>query len=195
MFQPKGFTVFILFLVSQFCYGQYDGMNGETTETRQSVPLQKTSKNNNDTLIDDYEEKPSIMDIISVYKGIEIATNGSQNLLFLSLDPQAGVSLNERLFLGGGVNLAINNASAMGGVFGFSRLSINKIFFQAEYRSVNTFLIEEQKRGWVSSPIVMVGFVYGEDMASWASIGLSTNSEFSRNMPFGALIYRFGIRF
>lgn len=195
MFQPKGFTVFILFFVSQFCYGQYDGINGENSETSSTVQSKKKEKISGDTLIDDYEVKPSILDDISLYKGIEVATNGSQNVLFLSLDPQAGASLNERLFLGGGANLAIFNASTMGGVFGFARLSINQIFFQAEYRAINAFLVEEQKRGWVSSPIVMFGFVYGEDMASWASIGLSTNGNFSRNMPFGPLQIRFGIRF
>lgn len=195
MFRPKGFTVFILFLVSQFCYGQYDGINGENSESSSAAQSNRKQKVTGDTLIDDYEENPSILDIVSLYKGIEVATNGSQNVLFLSLDPQAGASLNERLFLGGGVNLAIYNASTMGGVFGFARLSINQIFFQAEYRAVNAFLIEEQKRGWVSSPIVMLGFVYGEDMASWASIGLSTNGDFSRNMPFGPLQLRFGVRF
>lgn len=195
MFPTKGFTVFILFFVSQFCYGQYDGLNGDTPkDTATSVDTKRTPAST-DSRIDDYEEKPSLMSQLTSYKAIEFMTNGSQNSLFLCFDPQAGVSLNDRLFLGGGVNLGIFNTTGMAGAFGFSRIAFNRVFFQAEYRSINTFVATENKRDWVSSPIFLVGFAYDESMSSWGSIGLSVNSNFSRSMPFGALVYRFGVRF
>ncbi|MFM6951574.1 MAG: hypothetical protein ACKOXR_00335 [Bacteroidota bacterium] len=195
MFQAKGFTVFILFLVSHICYGQYDGLNGETKKENTETSDNSKKTPPTDSLIDDYEEKPSFSSQLSSYKAIEFMTNGSQYSLFLCFDPQAGVSLNDRLFLGGGVNLGIYNTTGMGGAFGFSRISFNKIFFQAEYRAINTFVPSENKRDWVSSPILLVGFAYDESMSSWASVGISVNGDFSRSMPFGALVYRFGVRF
>ncbi len=195
MFQAKGFTVFILFFVSQFCYGQYDGLNGETKQENGASSESDRKRKTNDSLVDDYEEKPSLMRNAELYKAVEFMTNGSQYALFLSFDPQAGVSLNDRLFLGGGLNLGLYNATGMGGVFGFSRIAFNKIFFQAEYRSINTFVFDNNQRDWVSSPIFLIGYAYDESMTSWGSIGLSVNGDFSRAMPFGALVYRFGVRF
>jgi hypothetical protein len=83
----------------------------------------------------------------------------------------------------------------MGGVFGFSRISINKIFFQAEYRTINTYVREYGKRDWISSPIFLIGYSSDDNMSGWGSIGLAINSEYSRNMPFGAIVYRIGVRF
>lgn len=195
MFRPKGFTVFILCFVSQYCFAQYDGVNGESTESNPTVEQRKKRTDPADTLIDDYEDRPSILDNTDLYKAIEFNTNGNQNLLYLAFDPQAGVALNDQFFLGGGVNLGLFNAYGMGGFFGFSRIVVNKIFLQAEYRTINTYLIQENQRGWVSSPIFMVGYAYDDDMSSWGSIGISVNGNFSRNMPFGALVYRIGVRF
>lgn len=195
MFRPKGFTVFILFFVSHYCFAQYDGVNGESTESSETTQQRKKRNDPSDTLIDDYEERKSIWDNADIYKAIEFNTNGNQNLLYLAFDPQAGIALNDKFILGGGVNLAIFNASGMGGFFGFSRIAINQIFLQAEYRTINTFLYDKNQRGWVSSPIFMVGYAYDESMSSWGSIGLSVNGNFSRNMPFGAIVYRIGFRF
>ena len=195
MFQAKGFTVFILLFVSQLCFGQYDGLNGETKQESTSSTEPSKRKSANDSLISDYEERPSITDHLSMYKAVEFMTNGSQNFLYLSFDPQAGVSLKDRLYLGGGVNLGLDNFTGMGGVFGFSRISINKIFFQAEYRTINTYVREYGKRDWISSPIFLIGYSSDDNMSGWGSIGLAINSEYSRNMPFGAIVYRIGVRF
>jgi hypothetical protein len=195
MFKAKGFAVFILFLGSHFCLAQYDGLNGDENNASRDRATEQNRKPSDDTLIDDYEEKKSLMDKAELYKGLEFMTNGSQNFLYLCFDPQAGISFNDRLILGGGMNVGLNNLSGMAGLFGFSRIVLNQIFLQAEYRTINTYVTDQSKRDWVSSPIFLVGYAYNREMSSWASIGLSINGDYSRNMPFGALVYRFGIRF
>jgi hypothetical protein len=195
MINIKGFTVFILLFVSGSSYAQYDGIDGRT-ESPSSQPQSKKNRNDNtDTLIDDYETRPSITDNISLYKGLEFMTNGNQNLLYLLFDPQVAANFNDRLLLGGGVHVGLNDFSGTAGVFGFSRLMINQIFFQAEYRKINILNAETGSRDWVSSPVIMVGYCYGAEMSTWTSIGFSTNGTYSRNMPFGAFVFKFGIQF
>ena len=195
MFNMKGFTVFILLLVSGVCYGQYDGIDGKSSGSNGGSKKDKTEDIQSDSMLDDYETRPSILDNLTLYKGLEFMTNGSQNFLYLAFDPQIGANLNDRLFLGGGAHLGLNNFMGSAGVFGFARISINQIFFQTEYRAVNVFENQTQKRGWVSSPIFLVGYATDNQMSGWTSVGIAINSNYSRNMPFGALVYRIGIQF
>jgi hypothetical protein len=192
----KGIVLFILFLSTVCCYGQYDGLDGDTKKKPTPTKATDSNQESRDTqLIDDYQFSSSFKDKIEPYKAIEFMTNGSNNNFYLSLDPQAGYWWNQRILLGGGVHVGLASNHASFGGFGFARLTINNIFIQGEYRHLNTNIIKTGDRQWIGSPIICVGYSSSDDMSSWVSIGLSTNGAYSENMPFGAFIYRFGYRF
>ena len=192
----KGIVLFILFLSTVCCYGQYDGLDGDTKKKPTPTKATDSNQENRDTqLIDDYQCSSSFKDKIEPYKAIEFMTNGSNNNFYLSLDPQAGYWWNQRILLGGGVHVGLASNHASFGGFGFARLTLNNIFIQGEYRHLNTNIIKTGDRQWIGSPIICVGYSSSDDMSSWVSIGLSTNGAYSENMPFGAFIYRFGYRF
>jgi len=192
----KGIVLFILFLSTVCCYGQYDGLEGDTKKKPTPTKATDSNQESRDTqLIDDYQFSSSFKDKIEPYKAIEFMTNGSNNNFYLSLDPQAGYWWNQRILLGGGVHVGLASNHASFGGFGFARLTLNNIFIQGEYRLLNTNIIKTGDRQWIGSPIICVGYSSSDDMSSWVSIGLSTNGAYSENMPFGAFIYRFGYRF
>jgi len=192
----KGIVLFILFLSTICCYGQYDGLEGDTKKKPSPTKVTDANSGNRDTqLIDDYQFSSSFKDKIEPYKAIEFMSNGSNYNFYLSLDPQAGYWWNQRILLGGGVHGGLaNNHSSFGG-FGFTRLTLNNIFIQGEYRYLNMNNVTSGDRQWIGSPIFCVGYSSSNDMSSWVSIGLSTNGAYSENMPFGAFIYRFGYKF
>ena len=192
----KGIVLFILFLSTICCYGQYDGLEGDRKKKPSPTKVTDANSGNRDTqLIDDYQFSSSFKDKIEPYKAIEFMSNGSNYNFYLSLDPQAGYWWNQRILLGGGVHGGLaNNHSNFGG-FGFARLTLNNIFIQGEYRYLNMNNKTSGDRHWIGSPIFCVGYSSSNDMSSWISIGLSTNGAYSENMPFGAFIYRFGYRF
>lgn len=194
----KGIVLFILFLSTICCYGQYDGLEGDTKKKPTSARVTDSNQSTRDTqLVDDYQFSSSFKDKIEPYKAIEFMTNGSGNSysFYLSLDPQAGYWWNQRVLLGGGVHGGLaNNHSSFGG-FGFTRFTLNKLFIQGEYRYLNMNNATSGDRQWLGSPIICIGYSSSDDMSSWVSIGLSTNGAYSDNMPFGAFIYRFGYRF
>jgi hypothetical protein len=192
----KGIVLFILFLSTICCYGQYDGLEGDTKKKPTPTKATDSNQESRDTqLIDDYQFSSSFKDKIEPYKAIEFMTNGSNNNFYLSLDPQAGYWWNQRILLGGGVHVGLASNHASFGGFGFARLTLNNIFIQGEYRHLNTNIIKTGDRQWIGSPILCLGYSSSDDMSSWVSIGLSTNGAYSENMPFGAFIYRFGYRF
>ena len=192
----KGIVLFILFLSTVCCYGQYDGLEGDTKKKPTPTKATDSNQESRDTqLIDDYQFSSSFKDKIEPYKAIEFMTNGSNNNFYLSLDPQAGYCWNQRILLGGGAHVGLASNHASFGGFGFARLTLNNIFIQGEYRLLNTNIIKTGDRQWIGSPIICVGYSSSDDMSSWVSIGLSTNGAYSENMPFGAFIYRFGYRF
>jgi hypothetical protein len=194
----KGIVLFILFLSTICCYGQYDGLEGDTKKKPTPVNVNDSNQASRDTqLVDDYQFSSSFMDKIEPYKAIEFMTNGNGNIynFYLSLDPQAGYWWNQRILVGGGVHGGLaNNHSSFGG-FGFARLTLSNIFIQGEYRYLNMNKPTSGERAWMGSPIFCIGYSSSSDMSSWISIGLSTNGAYSSNMPFGAFIYRFGYRF
>ena len=192
----KGIVLFILFLSTVCCYGQYDGLEGDTKKKPTPSRVTDDNQSSRDTqLIDDYQFSSSFKDKIEPYKAIEFMTNGSNNNFYISLDPQAGYWWNQRILLGGGVHVGLASNHASFGGFGFARLTLNNIFIQGEYRHLNTNIIKTGDRQWIGTPIICVGYSSSDDMSSWVSIGLSTNGAYSENMPFGAFIYRFGYRF
>ncbi|MDA0782957.1 MAG: hypothetical protein O2814_00260 [Bacteroidetes bacterium] len=192
----KGIVLFILFLSTICCYGQYDGLEGDTKKKPSPTKVTDANSGNRDTqLIDDYQFSSSFKDKIEPYKAIEVMTNGSNYNFYLSLDPQAGYWWNQRILLGGGIHAGLASNHASFGGFGFTRLTLNKIFIQGEYRHLNTNIINTMDRQWIGSPIICIGYSSSDDMSSWVSIGLSTNGAYTENMPFGAFIYRFGYRF
>ncbi len=192
----KGIVLFILFLSTICCYGQYDGLEGDTKKKPSPTKVTDANSGNRDTqLIDDYQFSSSFKDKIESYKAIEFMTNGSNNNFYLSLDPQAGYWWNQRILLGGGIHAGLAPNHASFGGFGFTRLTLNNIFIQGEYRYLNMNNVTSGDRQWIGSPIFCVGYSSSDDMSSWVSIGLSTNGAYSKNMPFGAFIYRFGYRF
>lgn len=193
----KGIVLFILFLSTICCYGQYDGLEGDTKKKPSPTKVKDANSGNLDTqLVDDYQFSSSFKDKIVPYKAIEFMTNGSSNNNFyFSLDPQAGYWWNQRILLGGGIHAGLASNHASFGCFGFTRLTLNKIFIQGEYRYLNTNTLNIGDRQWIGSPIICVGFSSNDDMSSWISIGLSTNGAYSANMPFGAFVYRFGYKF
>jgi hypothetical protein len=192
----KGIVLFILFLSTICCYGQYDGLEGDTKKKPTPSRVTDDNQSSRDTqLIDDYQFSSSFKDKIEPYKAIEFMTNGSNNNFYISLDPQAGYWWNQRILLGGGVHVGLASNHASFGGFGFARLTLNNIFIQGEYRHLNTNIIKTGDRQWIGSPILCLGYSSSDDMSSWVSIGLSTNGAYSENMPFGAFIYRFGYRF
>jgi hypothetical protein len=192
----KGIVLFILFLSTICCYGQYDGLEGDTKKKPSPTKVTDANSGNRDTqLIDDYQFSSSFKDKIESYKAIEFMTNGNNNSFYLSLDPQAGYWWNQRILLGGGVHIGLASNHASFGGFGFARLTLNNIFIQGEYRHLNMNIKNTIDRQWIGSPIICVGYSSSDDMSSWVSIGLSTNGAYSENMPFGAFIYRFGYRF
>jgi hypothetical protein len=192
----KGIVLFILFLSTICCYGQYDGLEGDTKKKPTPSRVTDDNQSSRDTqLIDDYQFSSSFKDKIEPYKAIEFMTNGSNDNFYISLDPQAGYWWNQRILLGGGVHVGLASNHASFGGFGFARLTLNNIFIQGEYRHLNTNIIKTGDRQWIGSPIICVGYSSSDDMSSWVSIGLSTNGAYSENMPFGAFIYRFGYRF
>jgi len=194
----KGIVLFILFLSTICCYGQYDGLEGDTKKKPTPARVTDSNQSTRDTqLVDDYQFSSSFKDKIEPYKAIEFMTNGSGNSysFYLSLDPQAGYWWNQRVLLGGGVHGGLaNNHSSFGG-FGFTRFTLNKLFIQGEYRYLNMNNATSGDRQWLGTPIICIGYSSSDDMSSWVSIGLSTNGAYSDNMPFGAFIYRFGYRF
>ena len=192
----KGIVLFILFLSTICCYGQYDGLEGDSKKKPSPTKVTDANSGNRDTqLVDDYQFSSSFKDKIEPYKAIEFMSNGSNYNFYLSLDPQAGYWWNQRILLGGGVHGGLaNNHSSFGG-FGFARLTLNNIFIQGEYRYLNMNNKTSGDRHWIGSPIFCVGYSSSNDMSSWISIGLSTNGAYSENMPFGAFIYRFGYKF
>ena len=192
----KGIVLFILFLSTICCYGQYDGLEGDRKKKPSPTKVTDANSGNRDTqLIDDYQFSSSFKDKIEPYKAIEFMSNGSNYNFYLSLDPQAGYWWNQRILLGGGVHGGLaNNHSNFGG-FGFARLTLNNIFIQGEYRYLNMNNKTSGDRHWIGSPIFCVGYSSSNDMSSWISIGLSTNGAYSENMPSGAFIYRFGYKF
>ncbi len=192
----KGIVLFILFLSTICCYGQYDGLEGDTKKKPSPTKVTDANSGNRDTqLIDDYQFSSSFKDKIESYKAIEFMTNGSNNNFYLSLDPQAGYWWNQRILLGGGIHAGLAPNHASFGGFGFTRLTLNNIFIQGEYRYLNMNNVTSGDRQWIGSPIFCVGYSSSNDMSSWVSIGLSTNGAYSKNMPFGPFIYRFGHRF
>ena len=192
----KGIVLFILFLSTICCYGQYDGLEGDRKKKPSPTKVTDANSGNRDTqLVDDYQFSSSFKDKIEPYKAIEFMSNGSNYNFYLSLDPQAGYWWNQRILLGGGVHGGLaNNHSNFGG-FGFARLTLNNIFIQGEYRYLNMNNKTSGDRHWIGSPIFCVGYSSSNDMSSWISIGLSTNGAYSKNMPFGPFIYRFGYKF
>ena len=192
----KGIVLFILFLSTICCYGQYDGLEGDSKKKPSPTKVTDANSGNRDTqLVDDYQFSSSFKDKIEPYKAIEFMSNGSNYNFYLSLDPQAGYWWNQRILLGGGVHGGLaNNHSNFGG-FGFARLTLNNIFIQGEYRYLNMNNKTSGDRHWIGSPIFCVGYSSSNDMSSWISIGLSTNGAYSKNMPFGPFIYRFGYKF
>ena len=192
----KGIVLFILFLSTICCYGQYDGLEGDSKKKPSPTKVTDANSGNRDTqLVDDYQFSSSFKDKIEPYKAIEFMSNGSNYNFYLSLDPQAGYWWNQRILLGGGVHGGLaNNHSSFGG-FGFARLTLNNIFIQGEYRYLNMNNKTSGDRHWIGSPIFCVGYSSSNDMSSWISIGLSTNGAYSKNMPFGPFIYRFGYKF
>ena len=192
----KGIVLFILFLSTIGCYGQYDGLEGDTKKKPTPSRVTDANQSSRDTqLIDDYQFSSSFKDKIEPYKAIEFMTNGSNNNFYLSFDPQAGYWWNQRILLGGGIHAGLASNHASFGGFGFARLTLNKIFIQGEYRHLNTNIKNTMDRQWIGSPIICIGYSSSDDMSSWVSIGLSTNGAYSENMPFGAFIYRFGYKF
>ena len=189
----KGIVLFILFLSTIGCYGQYDGLEGDTKKKPTPSRVTDTNQSSRDTqLIDDYQFSSSFKDKIEPYKAIEFMTNGNgnSNNFYLSLDPQAGYWWNQRILLGGGIHAGLASNHASFGGFGFARLTLNKIFIQGEYRHLNTNIKNTMDRQWIGSPIICIGYSSSDDMSSWVSIGLSINGAYSENMPFGAFIYQ-----
>jgi hypothetical protein len=179
----KGIVLFILFLSTVCCYGQYDGLEGATKKKPAPTKVTDSNQASRDTqLIDDYQFSSSFKE-------------KSNNNFYLSLDPQAGYWWNQRILLGGGIHAGLVFNQASFGGFGFARLTLNNIFIQGEYRHLNKNIKNTMDRQWIGSPIICVGYSSSDDMSSWVSIGLSTNGAYSENIPFSAFIYRFGYRF
>lgn len=192
----KGIVLFILFLSTVCCYGQYDGLEGEVKKPSNPSSTTNSTQASRDTqLIDDYQFRSTFKDQIEPYSALEFMTNGSNYNFYISLDPQAGYWWNQRILLGGGVHAGLANNHSSAGVFGFGRLTLNRIFIQGEYRYLNMNNQTTMKREWLGSPIFCIGYSSSDDMSSWISIGISTNGTYSQNMPFGAFVYRFGYRF
>lgn len=88
------------------------------------------------------------------------------------------------------------NRSTLGyyGGYAFGRLTVAQQFFiNYEYRLLNGVLPNSTvRRGWVSSPIISLGLVYGP---SYVMIGYATDPKFQEINPMGGVVYRLGLYF
>jgi hypothetical protein len=80
------------------------------------------------------------------------------------------------------------------GAYAFGRLTIAQQFFlNYEYRLLNGVLPNSiVRRGWVSSPIISIGFVYGP---SYVTFGYASDVAFQEINPMGSFVYRLGFYF
>ncbi len=167
-------------------FGQYEGLD---SNRRQMKEIQSVN--------DDYKDRKAYSDY-SIH-GIDIMMDPISYSLTLEANPYTGLHYNERVYLCGGVFGAIysgiNEVYTTYGANAFIRIPVNSFFLHGEYRLQNGLTMPFYKREWYKVPILGMGYVYGDDMESYAMVGLAFNDKFNLLNPLGAIVFRLGFRF
>jgi hypothetical protein len=165
---------------------QYDGLD---TNRRQSKDIQKVN--------DDYREKIAYSDM-SIH-GIDLLFDPISYSLTFEANPYTGIHFRERIYLCAGAFGAVyslgNQVYTTYGANAFLRIPVNKFFLHGEYRIQNGITMPFYKREWYKVPIVGIGYMYGEEMESYALFGLAISDKYSFINPLGAIVFRVGFRF
>lgn len=165
---------------------QYEGLDSNRRQTKEIQSFK-----------DDYSEKKAYSDY-SIH-GIDLMFDPISYSLTLEANPYTGLHYNERIYLCAGVFGAvyegINTIYTTYGTNVFMRVPVNAFFLHGEFRLQNGLTLPFYKREWYKVPILGMGYVYGEDMDSYAMLGLAFNEKFNLLNPLGAIAFRVGFRF
>lgn len=165
---------------------QYDGLD---SNRRQSKDIQKVK--------DEYREKIAYSDM-SIH-GIDIMMDPVFYTLTLEANPYTGIHYNNRIYLCAGAFGAVYSLGdqiyTTYGANAFVRIPVNSFFLHGEYRLQNSLTMPFYKREWYKVPIIGLGYMYGEDMETYALFGLAISDKFSFINPLSSLVFRLGFRF
>lgn len=165
---------------------QYDGLD---SNRRQTKDIQKVK--------DVYSDKLAYSDY-SIH-GMDIMFDPISYSLTFEANPYTGIHYKERVYLCGGLFGAVysrgNQAFTTYGANVFSRISVNQFFLHGEYRLQNGLTMPYYKREWYKVPIIGLGYMYGEDMESYALFGFALSEKFAFLNPLSSIVFRVGIRF
>jgi hypothetical protein len=185
----KVYAIIILTLCAPLVKAQYEGLDSSR------LPQQRSSD-------DEYQRSSALSFSEHLQYGLETQIFSLYNGIYLEAYPIAMYNLKNRIYAGIGPHFALVTAAGMvpraqmqvGGE-AFVRLAVESLFIQGEYKWIRA----QDPNGFdpklFHSPIVGLGFIYGQNMASWAMVGLSTQPEMAQISPLGRIVYRIGLCF
>jgi hypothetical protein len=183
MLKKHGLLLIAFVLLSHFASAQYgDDVNDNRMK---------------DTVIEDSELVP-FFSATKLQPGAEFMLTASTGAVYGELSPFLAFKPKEFFMAGAGIHgsfLNFNrNTFTYYGAYAFGRLTIAQQFFlNYEYRLLNGVLPNSiVRRGWVSSPIISIGFLYGP---SYVTFGYASDVAFQEINPMGSFVYRLGFYF
>lgn len=183
MLKKHGLLLIAFILLSHFACAQYgDDLPDNSTK---------------DTVIEDSEIVP-FFSSAKLQPGAEFMLTANTGAVFGELSPFIAFKPKQFFMAGGGIHGSFLNFNRSTltyyGAYAFGRLTIAQQFFlNYEYRLLNGVLPNSTvRRGWVSSPVISIGFVYGP---SYVTFGYASDPEFQEINPMGSFVYRLGFYF
>lgn len=185
----KVYAIVILALSFSAVQAQYEGLDSSRL----------SQQRNSD---DEYQRSSALSFSEHLQYGLETQIFSLYNGIYLEAYPIAMYNVKNRIYAGVGPHFALVTAAGMvpraqmqvGGE-AFVRLAVESLFIQGEYKWIRVQNANGLDPKIFQSPIVGVGFIYGQNMASWAMVGISTQPEMAQIAPLGRFVYRIGFCF
>lgn len=185
----KVYAIVILALSFSAVQAQYEGLDSSR------LSQQRISD-------DEYQRSSALSFSEHLQYGLETQIFSLNNGIYLEAYPIAMYNLKNRIYAGVGPHFALVTAAGMvprtqmqvGGE-AFFRLAVESLFIQGEYKWIRSQDPNGIGPRTFQSPIVGLGFIYGQNMGSWAMVGLSTQAEMAQISPLGRIVYRIGFCF
>ncbi len=185
----KVYAIIILALSYNAAQAQYEGLDSSRLSQQRNTD-------------DEYQRSSALSFSEHLQYGLETQIFSLYNGIYLEAYPIAMYNLKNRVYAGIGPHFALVTAAGMvpkaqmqvGGE-AFVRLAIESLFIQGEYKWIRAQDPNGMDPKVFQSPIVGLGFIYGQNMGSWAMVGLSTQPEMGQISPLGRIVYRIGFCF
>ena len=185
----KVYTIVIFALSFSAVQAQYEGLDSSRLSQKRNAD-------------DEYQRSSALSFTEHLQYGLETQIFSLTNGIYLEAYPVAMYNLKNRIYTGVGPHFALVTAAGMvprtqmqvGGE-AFVRLAVESLFIQGEYKWIRAQDPNGLEPKLVQSPILGLGFIYGQNMGSWAMVGLSTQPEMGQISPLGRIVYRIGFCF